>query len=96
MISEAEIELAGADENLAAAEHNIRLLASLIPQLAHDGYATTEVEGQLHTMTQTLHYLQAERHAIVASLDGNQSLPRVARQQPGSTWKALYARLSWS
>jgi hypothetical protein len=100
MLTQAEIGLAEADERIAEADQNIRQIGSLIPQLALQGYPTTEVEEYLAQMQRALHHLHAQRRHIVAALDGDEPPPRVARpsvEDEGNwDWRDLYRRLSRS
>ena len=76
--SQAEIELADIDESIARADHNIRKVGSLLPELEHMGHPTAEIEDKLTLMTKALHGLRAQRHTILQTLDGDEPLPRIA------------------
>ncbi len=96
MNSQAEIGLHEADRSIAEAEHNIRQVGSLIPELAINGYSTVEVEGQVEQMLQVLDYLRAQRQTIVETLDARP--PQLAHapipQQKAGPLRAIYMRLS--
>jgi len=103
MNSEAEIGLNEADQSIAEAEHNIRQVGSLIPELAIHGYSTVEVEGQVEQMLQVLDYLRAQRRTIVEKLDAGMPpppLPRRARpslqEQKSGPLRAIFMRLGGS
>jgi hypothetical protein len=82
--SQAEIGLAGIDECIADADHNITQLGSLIPKLASKGYATDMIERDVTLLTKALHGVRARRREILAALDGDEPPPRIARQITGS------------
>jgi hypothetical protein len=69
MLSDTGLGLARADHDIAQAERNIKRLRSLIPQIAHRGYPTHEVERQLKAMTQMLAHLKSQRWEIEGMLD---------------------------
>jgi hypothetical protein len=101
MPSPTEIGLAEADRRIADAEHNIRQLGSMIPELAINGYATAEIEGQVEMMMQALDYLREQRRSIVVTLDGNdlrrpgRLAPATARTSAGAglgRWRGLFKR----
>ena len=97
MDSAAEISLDEADQNIAEAEHNIRQVGSLIPELAINGYATEEIEGQVQQMLQVLDYLRAQRRSIVEEMDSAHGLPRVAMPPPPAkmgAFRSIYMRLA--
>jgi len=99
MNSAAEIGLSEADQHIADAEHNIRQVGSLIPELAINGYSTAEIEGQVEQMLQVLDYLRAQRRSIVETLDARPppqpSRPRAPTQeQKTGPLRAIYMRLS--
>lgn len=96
MISQAESGLAEADQRIEEAAHNIRQLGSLVPELAINGYSTTEVEGQIEQMMQALDYLRAQRRTIAESLDGDDPAPRMVQSGAhvrAQSWRAIYMRL---
>lgn len=64
MYSEAGIGLAKADRSIAEAEHNLRQLGDLIPQLAQRGYATDHIENHVAAMTMILDNLRSQRWQI--------------------------------
>jgi hypothetical protein len=80
MLVQAELDLAEADERIAEADHNIRRIASLLPGLAGDGDVSFEVQRRLELMVVALTHLRAQRRTIVATLDGEQPLPRIMRR----------------
>jgi len=100
MNSAAEIGLTEADQSIAEAEHNIRQVGSLIPELAIHGYSTAEVEGQVEQMLQVLDYLRAQRRTIAQTLDTPPPPPRrpraPAQEQKTGSLRAIYMRLSGS
>lgn len=64
MYSEAGIGLARADRSIAQAEHNLRQLGDLIPQLAERGYSTVSIETHVEAMAQILDNLRSQRWQI--------------------------------
>jgi hypothetical protein len=95
MISELEMGLAEADERIAEAENNIRQLGSLIPELANQGYATTEVEGHVEQMQLVLDHLHEQRQSIIQNLDGSEAPPRIIQQTVLSgSWREICMRLN--
>ena len=68
VLSDTGLGLARADRDIAEAERNIEHLRTLLPQIAK-GYPTTEVEDQLHAMTQMLAHLKSQRWEIEGLLD---------------------------
>jgi hypothetical protein len=64
MYSEAGIGLARADRSIAEAEHNLRQLGDLIPQLAERGYSTATIENHVETMALILDNLRSQRWQI--------------------------------
>jgi cob(I)alamin adenosyltransferase len=77
--SQAEIGLAEIDESIAHADHNIRKLGSLLPELASNGHPIDELEDKITLMTKALHNLRAQRRSIMDTIDGDEALPRIAR-----------------
>jgi hypothetical protein len=81
MLVQAELGLAEADERIAEADRNIQKIASLLPGLAGDGDVSVEVQRRLELMVVALSHLRAQRTAIVATLDGEEPLPRIMRRR---------------
>ncbi|HEX6000995.1 MAG TPA: hypothetical protein VFZ16_16625 [Hyphomicrobiaceae bacterium] len=64
MSLEQNLKLALADSRIDEAERNIQHVASLVPWLTAQGYATADIEGQLGLMSQALHHLKEQRRLI--------------------------------
>ena len=69
VLSDTGLGLARADRDIADAERNIKRLKSLLPQIATQGYPTTEVENQISAMSQMLANLKSQRWEIEGMLD---------------------------
>ncbi len=64
MYSEAGIGLAHADRNIAQAESNLKQLGALIPQLAQQGFETSDIKNQFEAMALILDNLRSQRWQI--------------------------------
>lgn len=99
MLSQPEIGLAEVDRSISQAEHNIRKVESLIPELATSGYPTAEYEGHIELMTHMLHDLRAQRRTIVENLEAERLQAarewsqRHSPRQRGGVLKVIYQRL---
>jgi hypothetical protein len=80
MMSQAELGLAEVDDSIDEADRNIRQIESLLPELELSGVASSDVEYRLQLLLQALHHLRAQRRAIVETLDGVETLPRIVRR----------------
>lgn len=68
MYSEAGSGLARADRSIAAAEHNVRTLEALIPEMAALGYSTSQIQQQVQILSQALDYVKNQRWEIEGML----------------------------